>query len=276
MPSPRDNVQLSLFADDTAIYKKSVQLPSAIAKVQKTIVCLESWFQQWRITINPEKSAAVCFDVKRRKKHLLPIRMFGSVIPWESKTKYLGVDLDARLTFRPHVDRVTRLARFYLGRLSGMLGRNSKMSLRNKRTLFKVCIRPVLTYASPVFAHASAPTLHKLQVVQSLFCRKATNAPWYVRNADLHRDVDLPTIQQLLKTFSEKFFKRSENHINPLIREASAYTPRPFSRHLVRRPRHVLSDPPNDLSAALNLLLEAQADSRTPHSVGAAPPQGSA
>ncbi|GBP51193.1 hypothetical protein EVAR_85404_1, partial [Eumeta japonica] len=37
------------------------------------------------------------------------------------------------------------------------------MSLRNKCTLYKVCIRPVMTYAAPVFAHANPKALYQLQ-----------------------------------------------------------------------------------------------------------------
>ncbi|GBP06727.1 Probable RNA-directed DNA polymerase from transposon BS [Eumeta japonica] len=39
-------------------------------------------------------------------------------------------------------------------RLGAVLGRKSKLSRRNKRTIYKMCIRTVMTYASPVFAHA--------------------------------------------------------------------------------------------------------------------------
>ena len=262
IPSPKNGVQLSLFADDTALYVKGQRLPTTITKLQSAVTELEEWFVKWRIDVNPEKSSAVCFDYKRRQINLLPpsVRMQGTTVPWQATAKYLGVTLDSRLTFIPHVNRVSRTARFYLGRLNGMLGRHSKMSLRNKRTLFKVCIRPVLTYASPVFAHATPASLQKLQVIQNLFCRRATAAPWFVRNADLHRDMELPSAQQFLKKLSETFFKSAEKHTNPLIREAAAYVPRPNSCHLIRRPRHVLSDPPNKLSSDLDRLLAAQAD----------------
>ncbi|GBP40936.1 hypothetical protein EVAR_26016_1 [Eumeta japonica] len=44
-----------------------------------------------------------------------------------------------------------------------MLGRKSKLSRRNKPTIYKMCIRTVMTYASPVFAHAAPKTLHRRQ-----------------------------------------------------------------------------------------------------------------
>ncbi|CAK1585034.1 unnamed protein product [Parnassius mnemosyne] len=76
----------------------------------------------------------------------------------------------------------------------------------------------VTTYAAPIFAHAKPENLNELQLVQNYFCRRATNAPWYVRNADLRRDLKLPTIQQFLKSLSENFFKASESHSYHLIR----------------------------------------------------------
>ncbi|GBP08468.1 Probable RNA-directed DNA polymerase from transposon X-element [Eumeta japonica] len=68
-------------------------------------------------------------------------------------------------------------------------------SRRNKRTLYKMCIRTVMTYACPVFAHAAPKALYRLlQVIQNKFCRAATDAHWCVRNSILHRDLELPTL----------------------------------------------------------------------------------
>ncbi|GBP57323.1 hypothetical protein EVAR_39962_1 [Eumeta japonica] len=60
--------------------------------------------------------------------------------------------------------RIEKLAIFYMSRLSGMIGRKSKMSLLNKRTLYTMCIRPVMTYACPVLL---TPPLTALQDLQS-------------------------------------------------------------------------------------------------------------
>ncbi|GBP92924.1 RNA-directed DNA polymerase from mobile element jockey [Eumeta japonica] len=64
----------------------------------------------------------------------------------------------------------------------------------------------VLTYASPVFAHAAPKTLKKLQLLQNKFCRTATNAHWCVKNSVLHRDLDLSSIRKYMKDASERFF----------------------------------------------------------------------
>ncbi|GBP77072.1 Probable RNA-directed DNA polymerase from transposon X-element [Eumeta japonica] len=85
-------------------------------------------------------------------------------------------------------------------------------------------IRPVMTYACPVFAHAAPTALQDLQVIQNKFCRRATGAQWYVKNSILHRDLELPTLS------------------NCGLVEAP-------QNHFLRRPQNALSDPPDDLTA---------------------------
>ncbi|GBP31228.1 Probable RNA-directed DNA polymerase from transposon BS [Eumeta japonica] len=81
-----------------------------------------------------------------------------------------------------------------------MLDRKRKLSRRNKRIIYKMCIRTVMTYASPAFAHAAPKVLGRLQVIQNKFCRSATNAHWCIRNSILHRDLELSAIAKFIWT----------------------------------------------------------------------------
>ncbi|GBP01121.1 RNA-directed DNA polymerase from mobile element jockey [Eumeta japonica] len=248
------SVQLALFADDTTLFLRSDSLNHIIPRLQRAINELTQWFQLWRIEVNSEKSAAIYFDFSNIKRTLAvpynapTLRISNAPIPWQHNYKYLGITLDKHLHFRDHIQRVSKLAIFYMSRLSGMIGRKSKMSLLNKRTLYTMCIRPVMTYACPVFAHAAPTALQDLQVIQNKFCRRATGAQWYVKNSVLHRDLELPTLSKFMKDASERFFSIAINHTNPLISAAASYEAPP-ENHFLRRPRNALSDPPDDLTA---------------------------
>ncbi|GBP74473.1 RNA-directed DNA polymerase from mobile element jockey [Eumeta japonica] len=85
-----------------------------------------------------------------------------------------GTTLDKHLHFKNHIKHLRKNAQLYISRLSGIIGRRSKMSLRNKCTLYKICIRPVMTYAAPVFAHANPNTLYQLHILQKSFRRTLT------------------------------------------------------------------------------------------------------
>ncbi|GBP37422.1 RNA-directed DNA polymerase from mobile element jockey [Eumeta japonica] len=85
--------------------------------------------------------------------------------------------------------------------------------------------------------------------------RRATDAPWYVKNSILHRDLELPTISKFMKDVSECFFDIANSHQNPLLVETVSYEPLP-PNHFCRRPRNVLLDPPDDLTVEVEKLIE--------------------
>ncbi|GBP32052.1 Probable RNA-directed DNA polymerase from transposon BS [Eumeta japonica] len=106
-----------------------------------------------------------------------------------------------------------------------------------------------------VFDRAKTDTLYDLQVVQNKFCRRAADAPWYIKNFVLHRDLQLQTISKFMKDASERFFNIANSHPNPLLVSAVSYEPPP-SYHFCRRPRNVLLDPPDDLTVEVEKLIE--------------------
>ncbi|GBP59998.1 Probable RNA-directed DNA polymerase from transposon BS [Eumeta japonica] len=262
VPQPSSSgVQLALFADDTALFYGSGNGSTrfTLLPLQRAIDELGQWFRKWRIEVNPDKSAAIQFKYGKIRSRLIVdkntpnLKMLDANIPWQRNYKYLGVTLDKNLHFRDHIERVRNTALFYKARLGAVLGRKSKLSRRNKRTIYKMCIRTVMTYASPVFAHAAPKALHRLQVIQNKFCRAATDAHWCVRNSILHRDLELPTISKYMKDASKRFFDIAGSHPNALLRAAVDYQP-PHPTHLIRRPRNVLTDPPDALTAAVESL----------------------
>lgn len=252
-------VELALYADDTALYTSAQTSKLTTKRLQVAAVALGEWFRKWRIEVNPEKSAAAFFYKHNRltiasdtshinPKRLKPIKLYNRDIPWQKTVKYLGVTLDTQMTFKPHIQNVRNKAKYVLSRLFCFINKKSKMSLRHKVTLYKTVIRPVMTYASIVFAHTHPRHIHRLQAVQNKFMRMATGSPWYIRNIDLHKDLELPTLQKYFKEASQRHFEKAMRHPNQLVRIAADYTPAAITKIKQRRPRHVLSDPDDPIT----------------------------
>ncbi|GBP84802.1 Probable RNA-directed DNA polymerase from transposon X-element [Eumeta japonica] len=167
---------------------------------------------------------------------------------FKTKKKTLVFFLDVAKDFdRDHIERVTKTAAFYHTHLNGMLGRKIKISQRNKRIMYKMCIKTMMIYASLVFAYAAANALCKFQALWNKFCRSITDAYWCVRNSVLHKDLELLTISKYMKGASECFFSIAESHPNLLLLAAASYEalpPFPF----ICRPQNVLTDPPDALT----------------------------
>lgn len=234
------NTRTALYADDTAVLTSSLRPRFIIGRLQEAMDRLEQWFRTWRIEINAEKSTAILFT-KRRHTADENVSIFGGVIPWRSEAKYLGVVMDQKLTWEKHVNACTVRAKKGMAALYPLLNRNSKLSTNNKLRIYTAVIRPTMTYASTAWGYAAPTHLSKLQVIQNRVLRMAFDAPWFVRNTQLHEEADIPGIVTFIKNSATKFYLSVQIHHNPLIQSLGDYDAGEQHRH--KRPKMILALP---------------------------------
>ncbi|KAJ8917642.1 hypothetical protein NQ315_005089 [Exocentrus adspersus] len=171
----------------------------------------------------------------------IQVTINGEAIQWSNNVKYLGVHLDRTTTWGHHVAETIRKAKIARARLYPLLCGESRLNLRNKLLLIKSIIQPQLTYASTAWGHACKTHLKRIQAVEDIALRTAVSAPWFVRNRDLHRDLEWTPVQEVIKTKAAKVYAKATDHENPLLRAAVDYVPDRAATH--RRPRQQLLDP---------------------------------
>ncbi|GFU21233.1 RNA-directed DNA polymerase from mobile element jockey [Trichonephila clavipes] len=96
-----------------------------------------------------------------------------------------------------------------------------------------------MLYASPIWAAAEVTHLKRLHTFQNIQLLRAANAPWFVRNEVLHKDLNFPPLLDFIKKQSENFFDRLPQISNESIREIPAYDNSIPSSS--KRPRAVLN-----------------------------------
>jgi hypothetical protein len=178
MPSPSHHVELALYADDTAVIATSHKPTLLFSYLESYLNDLQRWMSEWRIAINVSKSSAIIFArAGRRFIQPRPVTLFGEPINWVETTRYLGVTLDKRLTWSPHIVQVRKNTAQRMGMLGPLLNRKSDLSVRNGVLLYKQLIRPTIDYACPAWMSAARSHVRRLQVLQSKCLRLATGAP---------------------------------------------------------------------------------------------------
>lgn len=197
---------LALFADDTAILCRGNSTVRIRYALQNHINQIEEWLDRWKVDINVSKSCAVYFSRKKKKPHLL--HMYGTPIPWSNEAKYLGVILDKRLTWRPHLDMIKtkfRKARFSL---ISLLGRRSPIEVKIKLLMYKVLLRPIITYAAPIWGSACKSTIEDFEKLQNfVISAYVTQARWFVRTEDLLPALELPTLKEFMGKLAKNFYE---------------------------------------------------------------------
>jgi hypothetical protein len=101
--------------------------------------------------------------------------------------------------------------------LNWLIGKKSYISIDNKLLIYKTVIKPIWTYGIELRGCASKTNIAIIQRAQSKILRSITNAPWYVCNLTLHKDLKTPYVIETIRENSTKHYNKLENHSNPLL-----------------------------------------------------------
>jgi hypothetical protein len=134
------------------------------------------------------------------------------------ETKYLGITLDPRLTWTPHIAKKRKQIDLTIQRLNWLIGRKSNLTIDNKLLIYKTIIIPIWTYGLELWGCASKSNLSIIQRSQSKIIRMIANAPWYVSNNTLHKDFGLPYVHDIISQRSNRHHNKLQCHTNLLLK----------------------------------------------------------
>ncbi len=150
-----------LFADDCLLYQIISTTTDAMA-LQQDLNNLLQWEDDWLMAFNPDKCEVLCVTNKRK---ITPAtyNIRGHQLKQVESARYLGVDIDSRLTFNRHIDRITKQAngiKVFLQR------NNNSFPCKIKASCYTTFVRPLLEYASTVWSPHTQRNMNKVEAVQ--------------------------------------------------------------------------------------------------------------
>ncbi len=182
------------------------------ANLQSAIDNIYAWSTKWRIKINEVKSIHVNFT--NRKVNYHTVELNNNTIPCKETAKYLGLNLDTKLKWKEHIKKKTDESKLKYKNMYWLLGRNSQLSIRNKVLVYKQVLKPVWTYGLQLWGCTKESNYTCLQRFQNRVLRNIVNAPWYVRNEDLHRELEVKTVKEKIKKDARSHEERLHKHPN--------------------------------------------------------------
>ena len=233
------NSALYIFADDTLITGQSQRPELAVNQVQHNIQLMEEWLKKWRLAINIQKCQAVLFSKRTSLFRTLPptLKILGQEVSWREEAKYLGVILDKKLLFRRHIEWTRAKAYARLKALYPLINNRRKINIKTAVTLYKSLIRPILTYACPVWGYSAKIHIKKVEVVQNKILYMITKLPRVTPLRTLHREVGIETICEYIRQATQKLYDSREGHNNPMVESLGRYDMR-NDKH--KRPLRIL------------------------------------
>ena len=181
------------FADDTN------PLNFNNKQVNYNLKNLSNWLEANKTSLNVGKTELVLFTSSKKQLDFdLKIKLNGKRLYETDSVKYLGVQVDKRLTWKQHIDH----AALKLNKANAMLSKlRHVLDIKTLRSVYYAIFEPHLCYASLVWAQNanSVKRLYSLQKNPSDYCSFKVEFPIQVLYLKCSKFLS-PSIRQVLKT----------------------------------------------------------------------------
>jgi predicted GIY-YIG superfamily endonuclease len=163
LPMFEQNV-VATFADDTAIMATGDNNTESTEKLQAAFTKVQSWTRKWQIKLNETKSVHIDFTNKYIEHK--PIYLNHQAVPYENTAKYLGMTLDTKLRWKPHVKKKQEKLTLKYRKMYWLMGCYSALSVY-KLMLYQQVLKPVRTYGIQLWGCTSQSNRNIIQRFQN-------------------------------------------------------------------------------------------------------------
>lgn len=155
------------FADDLKLYR-SISNSYDCELLQDDLSKVVDWCRQNKMSLNVDKCAVMSITHSREKR-MFPYAVDNDLLKRVTVKKDLGIILDEKLSFREHIDEITRKAY----RMLGFIFRCGKYfsSQSSIRLLYSSLVRNRLEYCSSVWNPCYLNAIDQIERVQKKFTR---------------------------------------------------------------------------------------------------------
>jgi hypothetical protein len=122
--------------------------------------------------------------------------------------------LDAKLWWKGHIKKKRDELNIKFGKIYWLLGHNYEVSVHNKMILYKQVIHPVWSYGIQLWGCPNDSNIQVIHRYQTKVQKCIFNSPWYFQNGDLHCDLGIEAVTDIIAMLVSSDEKRLQNHIN--------------------------------------------------------------
>jgi len=122
--------------------------------------------------------------------------------------------LDAKLSCKAHVKKKHEELGLKQKEMYRLTGRSSALSIHNKLMLYNQILKPMWTYGIQLWGCTEQSNTDIIQRFQNKVLKNMVDAPWYIRNPDLHRDIQMEMVTNENGKFAKKHEEWLLHHVD--------------------------------------------------------------
>ena len=204
----------SLFADDTSLYTSISTLNDInLTILQRDLLVIENWAKAWCVEFNASKCKCMVFCRKNTSKLSPNLSFFDTKMEVVEKTVYLGLTLDSKLTWGPHIDSLVNRTKFILNVLKQYkysLGRNTL------KVIYIIHIKSIISYCDFLLTNLSIVQQKRLESLQYQAMLTVCGCTFGSSEMKLRQELGWFTLDQFRKFHRLVFLYKVQNELTPV------------------------------------------------------------
>ena len=166
-----ENNEGLLYADDAVIWRRGRNISYINNKIQKDIHILEQWGVDWGFKLSVSKSQ-VAYFTRKKVPETYTIMLYNQQLVRSEKFKYLGIWLDAKLTWKHHIDYIETKCKKVTNLMRMVTGHSWGADRQSLIYIYKALMRSIIDYG----CIACKTSLKKIERMQYKALRIALGA----------------------------------------------------------------------------------------------------
>jgi len=210
-------LEFILYADDSNLYASGKDINQLISNINRELNTISNWISSNKLTLNVVKSHYVIFN--RNKKlppTLLPVILEHKPLSRKTETKFLGVIIDDKLSWKSHTNSI----RQKINKQCGILYHTRDfLTMNARKCIYFSLIYPHLTYCNTVWGAVNETTLKPVITAQKRVIRTIARLGKYDHTNEAFSTLKLLKLRDINTYFCALFiFKCINIYENNLFR----------------------------------------------------------
>ena len=230
-------MEIILFADDTTLLFSHPDIASQIDTVNNELQEICNWFQANKLSVNASKTNYMVLGTKynttklidvnhmhttdssydgsgRLEKKKINIKLDGVSLNRVSSTKFLGVIIDENLTWKNHIDAISKT----ISRNTGMLTKLKHFLPENiLHSLYCTLILPYINYGVLIWGNTYATYLDKVLKLQKWAIRTVSNSHYRSHTGPLFNKFNVLNVHDTFKLNLGTFMYKHYSNLLPSV-----------------------------------------------------------
>lgn len=216
MANSSDIFKFSQFADDSTATHSSPNLKDTISITETEFKKILNWLATNKLIINLKKTHIMLFTNRKRPIEV-KLNVNGNIITEKTESKFLGVIVDNKLSWQPHVKYISNKISKSLSILRYLRYSFPKSILK---TLYLSLVLPYLMYCNIIWGSAFKTVMMPLFILQKKCLRTITKSNYLAHTLPLFNENKLLNVFQLFDFICAQFvFKILNTNQFPVFKD---------------------------------------------------------